>query len=520
LPPPDLPAPLPAPLAPADPLELLWDHRLRFDDAGEPLVAIRLGAPAPELRFRPRGPARLDARGSETVEVAAGATLRARAVDAAPARLAHHVLLAELDHADRAGVAAARAAWRARGLEPVQRTVGGVYGIAGKVVDNRRVLLLAPAPSEADARALAERLRAEHGVRPVPFAELVSPPAGGVEVLDAQGRRVARGDQLVSLAVEGSAGFELERGGRAAAYRGTLHLALDASGRVVAVAVTGLEPLLRGLVPSEIPASAPAEALKAQAVTARSNVLAQVGTRHLTDPFALCDEVHCQAYHGRAAETAATDAAVAATAGEALFDATGGLVDGVYSAACGGHGEDNDAVWGGLPSPSLRGRPDLPPRAAAPWARALGDERRLRAFLREGPPAWCAGAPRGRHRWERRLAPADLARLGAPLGVGRVRRLTVLRRGVSGRALALEVVGDRGRAVVEGELTIRRALGDLHSAMFVVDREGDALVLRGGGWGHGAGMCQWGAVGRARAGHGHREILRAYYAGAEVARIY
>jgi SpoIID/LytB domain protein len=56
--------------------------------------------------------------------------------------------------------------------------------------------------------------------------------------------------------------------------------------------------------------------------------------------------------------------------------------------------------------------------------------------------------------------------------------------------------------------------------MFVVDRDGDALVLRGGGWGHGVGLCQWGAVGRAMAGQGYQEILRAYFSGAEVARIY
>ena len=56
--------------------------------------------------------------------------------------------------------------------------------------------------------------------------------------------------------------------------------------------------------------------------------------------------------------------------------------------------------------------------------------------------------------------------------------------------------------------------------MFVVDREGGATVLRGGGWGHGAGMCQWGAVGRAEAGQAYREILRAYFSGAEVARAF
>ena len=101
-----------------------------------------------------------------------------------------------------------------------------------------------------------------------------------------------------------------------------------------------------------------------------------------------------------------------------------------------------------------------------------------------------------------------------------MRSLEVTGRGVSGRARALAVVGDAGRAVVEGELRIRRLLGNLPSAMFVVERGGGGVVLHGGGWGHGVGMCQWGAVGRAEAGQGYREILRAYYSGAEVGRLY
>ncbi len=84
----------------------------------------------------------------------------------------------------------------------------------------------------------------------------------------------------------------------------------------------------------------------------------------------------------------------------------------------------------------------------------------------------------------------------------------------------LVVEGLAGRAEVQGELRIRRLLGNLPSAMFVVERDGDGVVLHGGGWGHGAGLCQWGAVGRAEAGQGYREILRAYFGGAEVARIY
>jgi SpoIID/LytB domain protein len=189
---------------------------------------------------------------------------------------------------------------------------------------------------------------------------------------------------------------------------------------------------------------------------------------------------------------------------------------------CGGHGEDNDAVWPTAANPSLRGRPDLPPDLAGRWKGGLADESRLREFLVAAPPAYCARVPavRNRYRWERRFGTPELERVGAALDVGRATSLEVKRRGASGRARVLGVTGIRGTAVVEGELRIRRLLGNLPSAMFVVERERDALVLRGGGWGHGAGMCQWGAVGRASAGQGYREILRAYYSGAEVAKIY
>jgi SpoIID/LytB domain protein len=488
-----------------------------------------------EIAFRPRGRARLRARGGAVLELPAGELFRVRAQGALPAAVARYPVLAELSQADRSGLDDALRRWEARGMRVRQRRVGGVYGIAGRVIDNRKVLLLADGDgSEAWARELAEEILALDGTRPALFGELVSRPRGELELLDAGGVRLALGDSLLSLEVEGQRGFELlrvENGGglvpRAVedrSFGGKLLVTLDASARLAAVDAVPLEDLLRGLVPSEMPAGSPREALKAQAVTARSNVLAQIGTRHLTDPFVLCSEVHCQAYRGEGAHAAATDAAVRETRGEALFggqDRT--LVDGVYSALCGGYGEDNEAVWGGLPDPSLRGRPDLPPQAAARWAGGLSGEERLRSFLEASPPAWCAlatGVRKDRWRWERHLGAAELDAALAPLGVGAVRELELPSRGVSGRARELRVVGSSGSAVVQGELRIRRLLGNLPSAMFVVEREGTGWVFRGGGWGHGAGMCQWGAIGRAEAGQGYREILRAYFSGAEVARVY
>jgi SpoIID/LytB domain protein len=521
----------------ADPLELLWGHRLEFAGRGEPIVTIRLMEGQREVAFRPLGPARVFVRGGASVEVPANARLTVRARGTAPAAIVHQPLLADAPLDEHARLEEIRRTYEARGVVVLTRVVGGVYGIGGRVVDNRRELLLAASDgTEKGARAAMADLRERLRARPSLHSEIVARPRGTLELRAAGGAPLAEADAALWLEVEGDRGFVVEgveheagSAGRARedrSYRGRLYVTLDASGALAAVHGISLEELLRGLVPSEMPGGSHVEALKAQAVTARSNVLAQIGTRHLTDPFMICAEVHCQAYRGEAARTPRTDEAVRATRGEALFrSADRTLVDAVYSAMCGGHGEDNDKVWGNAPNPSLRGRPDLPPGEAARWDGGLSGETKLRAFLAATPDAFCrrpAAARKDRFRWQRRLSAADLDRLTASLDVGHVRRLAVGPRGVSGRARVLEVEGERGRAEVGGELAIRRLLGNLPSAMFVVDRDaaGDGVVLSGGGWGHGAGMCQWGAVGRAEAGQGYRDILRAYYAGAEVARVY
>jgi SpoIID/LytB domain protein len=452
----------------------------------------------------------------------------------APAAIVYHPLLGEAPVAERERLEPARRAYEAQGVLVRGRVVGGIYGIGGHVVDNRRELLVAVSDgSEAGARAAASGLRDVAGAIPGVHAEVVARPRGTLELRAEGGAPLGEADAALYLDVQGDAGFLVEgvehersptsRAREDRTYRGRLYVTLDARGTLAAVHGVDLEELLRGLVPSEMPGSSHLEALKAQAVTARSNVLAQLGSRHLTDPFMLCAEVHCQAYRGDAARTARTDEAVRATRGEALFRRTDRvLVDAVYSAMCGGHGEDNDHVWGNAPSPSLRGGPDLPGDGSR-WARALGDEGRLRAFLAAAPDAYCrrpAAARKDRFRWTRRFSQAELDADVAALGVGSVRQLTVSARGVSGRARLLVIEGDAGRAEVAGELRIRRLLGNLPSAMFVVDHEGGVTVLHGGGWGHGVGMCQWGAVGRAEAGQGYREILRAYFSGAEVARVY
>jgi SpoIID/LytB domain protein len=445
------------------------------------------------------------------------------------------VLLDSAPVADVAQLAEARRAWEQRGVTVRSRVVGGVFGIGGRIVDNRRELLFADGDGSLEAaKKLAEGFRQQFGVRLGIDQRLADRPAGKLLLLDGKGERVGTADSALALDVEGGAGFVVERvvhdlreRGRERedrSYGGRLVVTVDADGRLAAVHAVAMEELLRGLVPAEMPALSHVEALKAQSVTARSNVLAQIGVRHLEDPYMLCAEVHCQAYRGEGSHHPRTDEAIRATAGEALFGRKDQrLVDAVYHAMCGGHGENNEFVWGNAPDPALRGRPDLPEAEAAAWTGGLADEAKLRTFLAADVGGWCrrpAATRRDRWRWERRLTRSDLAEVGASLGVGAVTALEVRARGVSGRVRYLHVEGSDGSAEVAGELKVRRLLRNLPSAMVVFDRDGEDWVARGGGWGHGAGMCQWGAVGRAEAGQDYRQILRAYYSGAEVAKVY
>jgi SpoIID/LytB domain protein len=402
------------------------------------------------------------------------------------------------------------------------------------VIDNRRYLILWDEALEpAAARERQRLLDGQFAIRSTLFEEVTREPTGSIELLDAEGKWMATGqDRIIAEPLDGvgiavaqvefGAGYDFH-GFEDRTYRGSLEVTVDHRGKLAVVNLVSLEDLLKGLVPAEMFASAPIEALKAQAVTARGEVLAKIGTRHIGDPFLLCSEQHCAVYKGLSGEADSSSAAVAATRGEALFSSDHRLVDSVYSAVCGGFTEDNDVVWGGPADANLRGKPDTLSNKPGP---SPGD---LEAFLSGDAPAACrlaTLAPPGKFRWRRRFTSEEIDRQTAELRVGSVRSIAVLGRGVSGRARSIEIVGTRRSVQVLGELNIRRLFGMLNSAMFTIDAERSedgtarAFTFRGGGWGHGVGMCQLGAIGRAEAGQDYRAILRHYFNGAEVVRIY
>jgi stage II sporulation protein D len=272
-----------------------------------------------------------------------------------------------------------------------------------------------------------------------------------------------------------------------------------------------VEEYLRGVVPLEM-GNRPrgdSAALQAQAVASRSYAHVRLGGRGVFD---LRSTVADQVYGGVDAENPLADAAVLATRGLVLRY-QGRIVDALYSSTCGGSTAEPTEVWR---------------TTSVPYLKRVSD--RVEGSTRY----YCESAPR--YRWTRTLSRSELqAALDRYLAFyasvpentpGHPRHIAVVSHTPSGRVATLEIETDRGAFPLRGNdiRYVLRAPGSeiLSSTYFSVEPEygRDGLItrvtFRGRGYGHGVGMCQWGAIGRARAGQSFRSILGTYYPGTTV----
>ncbi|WP_247216854.1 SpoIID/LytB domain-containing protein [Synechococcus sp. C9] len=273
-------------------------------------------------------------------------------------------------------------------------------------------------------------------------------------------------------------------------YRGRLRLVARPDG-LLAVNHVPLEEYLYSVVGSEMYPFWPLEALKAQAVAARSFILFRL--RRPADPdFDVGRTVTWQAYKGYSRESDSTREAVTATTGQ-VVTYRGQIIEAVYHAASGGHTENVEDIWS-APRPYLRGVPD---------------------FDQEAPV----------YSWQKTFTQAELSRL-LP-GVGQVTSLTPVRTTPQGRVVEMRVTGTTGTKTFTGS-ELRRLL-DLRSTLFqVTPTRGDvastnpvnapdgSFEFQGRGFGHGLGMSQWGAFGLAQRGYNYQQILQYYYQGTEI----
>lgn len=289
-------------------------------------------------------------------------------------------------------------------------------------------------------------------------------------------------------------------------YRGALRLRRHEGG-LAAVNELDLEDYLMGVVPGEIGRrldSRMLEAVKAQAVVARTYALRGLGQYGTSKPWDLRDDVRDQVYEGRAGEDPLCTRAVQETRGRVLLDRQGRPVDSYYHSTSGGSTADIAAVWPGKTvRPYLRGIDDTAPdgRAWGAWSPSAS-----------WTETWTESALHQSVRSNLREA------MGRPCDPGEIRGLSISGHDPSGRVRKLVVAGKKGTCEVVGD-RVRWALkrpsgaGILRSARFALERSGGRYTARGTGNGHGVGMSQTGALGRARAGQKHDTILQTYYPG-------
>lgn len=322
-------------------------------------------------------------------------------------------------------------------------------------------------------------------------------------------------------------------------YRGRGEVRINSDGRLAGINELPVERYLWGVVPRELgPVAFPeVEGQKAQAIAARTYALSYVG-RRAADGYDLRATVDDQVYGGYADEHPVSSAAVDATSGVVMTHA-GRMVLARYSSTSGGHTADNEESFAEGAVPYLRGVPDVAhgsqPAEFAPTLESFRSHPDA-WNLRLPPPPFDLNRPRY-HRWTFEWTATELSSIvsefaGRP--VGAVHALNVTHRGPSGRVITLQVVTDSG-IVTASRGEIRAALryinssgarANLPSALFFVETVGGdtgaptAFRVYGGGFGHGTGMAQVGAVLMARNGMLHPEILRHYYQGAELRKLY
>jgi len=311
-------------------------------------------------------------------------------------------------------------------------------------------------------------------------------------------------------------------------YEGEINIYIDSSGDMSVTVHLPLESYLKGVVPYEIGGNSPLEALKAQAVAARSEaVIALTSAMYSGPQHDLTSDVECQVFSGNHRRTQASDQAVEETRGIVISE-KGEVINAYYASNCGGHAELIENVWpvrftaesylvSFSDNKTRRG-----PKLNRNW--------RAKRWIKSSPKVYCnpvyeSALPswsQKNFRWSRDFTTEEITiMLTDDPTLGSLKKIKVLKRGLSGRIIQARCIFENGSFESQGELNIRQLFSpSLRSACFYVKKDKSGFTLHGAGWGHGVGMCQSGAIAQASHGRGFDQILQHYYPASVLLDIY
>jgi len=394
---------------------------------------------------------------------------------------------------------------------------------------------------------------------------------GLVKLIDSSGAERFRQKEILLSATEGSIftvsdvkigiDFHWQRS-QEQSFRGNIFLSVSSDSSFNLINEISLEDYLESVISSEMSAAAPLEFLKAQAITARSWLVAMLAKKKTAratpalkneneivvwqdvndhEGFDVCADDHCQRYQGITriiSENVHT--AIKDTRGLFLFYA-GKICDARYYKSCGGQTEIFSTAWEDKSQDYLESVTDDVGQHSP-----IQSEVQAKEWLADRPQSFCNTTDKKLlgnilpafdqetldfYRWQviyKRQDLEEIIRKKAGIDFGTLQNLIPLERGPSCRISRLKIEGSRKTMIVGKELEIRRWLSESHllSSAFVVSKTNaadgsvESFTLAGGGWGHGVGLCQIGAAVMATKGFHAEEILAHYFTGTQIQKIY
>lgn len=334
--------------------------------------------------------------------------------------------------------------------------------------------------------------------------------------------------------------LSIERGNGNPTYRGILKIEKKAKGMVLVNEVS-IEEYLYGVVPSEMPSSYDAEALKVQAICARSYAIKQMKAGRFKEYNAdVDDSVECQVYKN-SKESAKTNQAVRDTTGK-VITYKGKIIDAYFFSTSYGYTTNSSDVW-------YQSNKDKSPQYLTGKFQGeknksyhLEKESTFRKFIDQPNKFKTFEREENWYRWKLKTDVATMTKtlkeLGADYDIGTLKAINILSRGVGGVVKKVQLVGKNKTITVAKEYQIRTILAPkdnviygqnnfsvknvsiLPSGYFYVKVNKNKIEFVGGGYGHGVGMSQNGADIMAKNGYSLNEIIKHYYSGTKVEAIY
>jgi stage II sporulation protein D len=271
-----------------------------------------------------------------------------------------------------------------------------------------------------------------------------------------------------------------------------------------------LEDYVKGVAPAEVPKSFHPEAQKALIVAIRTYALRSL-KRHEAVGYNLCDGIHCQGFAGASRESSWIDKIVEETKGQ-IITYKGEPIYAVYSSDCGGATQNNeDGGVGREPWPYLRSVVDNQSSVVS-----------CQLSVNPKYEDYCVGSQY--HTWSRTFAPEELGRVFSKWRstgkIGKFQSMEFTEYDCSGRVKTIKLTGDKGACSITGtQFRDMLGLSVIMSTRMTLKLSPDGkYVIDGKGYGHGIGLCAFGANGLAKSDKKitYVDILKHYYTGIEI----